>query len=134
MSGFTMRKLEIYYRASYTYVLYVVIIRVLLVILIMFKPIYTLIYFGDFAAAFFIQLPVIDRYIQERKDQENEDAENEELLLARENGRTSLGPGITEAITPGRTFNIGDKSRLKNYDGVTLGAATSVNKSRDLGE
>lgn len=63
MSGYAIRKLEIFYRTSLTYALYVIIIRLLLVLLIQFKVLYTLTYIGDFILNFLIIRPVIDNFI-----------------------------------------------------------------------
>lgn len=72
MSDFDLKQLEGYYRLSFTYNLFVVIIRVLIVILIFFQFDVKLIslYAGECVFQFGILLPSMENYIQEKKDEE----------------------------------------------------------------
>lgn len=72
MSDFSLKQLEGYYRLSFTYNLFVVIIRVLIVILIFFQFDVKLIslYAGECVFQFGILLPSMENYIQEKKDEE----------------------------------------------------------------
>jgi hypothetical protein len=74
VSNFDLRETERYYRISLAYILYVIIIRILILVVSLFKYQYLLIYAIDFLWSFMFLLQTMRVYIEDKKIDEIEEA------------------------------------------------------------